>query len=180
MHLFNNTLGAIQDQRTSSSYLLRGWPPMTSVSHDRRLSRATSAFSRVSPSGTLPGSDITAGEGAGLRANGSAQGSLEQVVWVSCRIRRDCSFTKAWSRSKDRWLSRQNLDEQTHVSEIKEWRLVWLVTVYWLLWPKNCCIFCRNLLYAVVMGHWGFVEGHLANSPGRKVWWQLEHVLTGE
>lgn len=83
-----------------------------SASQDLRLSRATSLFSRVSPSGTLPGSDITAGEGAGLRAKGRAHGSLEQVVWVSYRIRRDWSRTKAWSRSKDRWLSRQNLHKE--------------------------------------------------------------------
>lgn len=56
---------------------------MASVSLDLRFSRATSAFIKVSPSGTLPGSDVTAGEGAGLRAKGSAPGSLEQVVWVS-------------------------------------------------------------------------------------------------
>lgn len=104
---------ANQDQHETPSYLFRGKPPIISVSHDLRLSRATSAFCRVSPSGTLPGSDITAGEGAGLRAKGRAQGSLEQVVWVSYRIRRDWSFTKAWSLSKARWLSRQNLDEQT-------------------------------------------------------------------
>lgn len=54
-----------------------------SMSQDLRLSRATSAFSKVSPSGTLPGSDITAGDGAGLRAKGRAEGSLEHVVWVS-------------------------------------------------------------------------------------------------
>lgn len=82
------------------------------MSQDLRLSRATSAFCRVSPSGTLPGSDITAGEGAGLREKGRAQGSLVQVVWVSYRIRRDWSRIKAWSRSKDCRLSRQNLDEQ--------------------------------------------------------------------
>lgn len=65
------------------------------MSQDLRLSRATPAFSRVSPSGTLPGSDITAGDGAGLRAKGRAEGSLEHVVWVSYRIKRDWSFAKA-------------------------------------------------------------------------------------
>jgi len=30
------------------------------------------------------------------------------------------------------------------------------------------------------MGHCGFVEGHLADSPGRKVRWHLEHIITGE
>lgn len=68
----------MEDNRLS--YFLRVGPPANSASQDLHLSRDTSEFSRVSPSGTLPGSEINAGEGAGLRANGRAQGSLEQVV----------------------------------------------------------------------------------------------------
>lgn len=108
--------------RNNRQYLLRGYPEIISMSQDLRLTRATSAFSRVSPSGTLPGSDNMAGDGAGLRAKGRAEGSLEHVVWVSHRIRRDWSFTKAWSRSRDRWLSRQNLDEK--ITELKNIKTV--------------------------------------------------------
>lgn len=95
-----------------SAYLLWAGPPGGSLSHERRFSRATSVLcscSSVSPSGTLPGSETRAGEGAGLRAKIRAPGSLEQVVWVSQRSRRDCSLAKAWSRSSERCWSRQNL-----------------------------------------------------------------------
>lgn len=90
-----------------------------SVSRERRLRRGGS-LCRASPSGTLPGSDSTAGEGAGLRVNGTGQGSLQHVLWVSYLIRRDCSFTKPRSRSRAFHSSRQNLKHSQRILEKME------------------------------------------------------------
>lgn len=90
-----------------------------SDSRERRLRRDDS-LCRVSPSGTLPGSDSTAGEGAGLRVNGTGQGSLQHVLWVSYLIRRDCSFTKPRSRSRPLHSSRQNLKHNQRILEKME------------------------------------------------------------
>ncbi len=97
-------------------HLLCDW---SSVSWERRL-RRDSSLCRASPSGTLPGSDSTAGEGAGLRANGTGQGSLQHVLWVSYLIRRDCSFTKPRSRSRALRSSRQNLKHTQRMLEKME------------------------------------------------------------
>ncbi len=97
-------------------HLLCGW---RSVSRERRL-RRDSSLCKASPSGTLPGSDSMAGEGAGLRANGTGQGSLQHVLWVSYLIRRDCSFTKPRSRSRALRSSRQNLKHTQRMLEKME------------------------------------------------------------
>lgn len=150
-----------------SSYLLWAEPPGGSLSLERRFSRATSALcscSSVSPSGTLPGSEATAGEGAGLRAKVRALGSLEQVVTVSQRSRRDCSLTKAWSRSSERCWSRQNLGRRRDriSSEGKDMEGVVCQSV------TRDSVSLRHSLQAVVAGGRGLSEVHPAEPPRRK------------
>lgn len=54
---------------------------------------------------------------------------------------------------------------------------LYLTVQYYLLFLNTCSALYRNLLYAVVMRGWGLAEGHLADSPGRKVWWQLKDII---